>query len=403
MNGVVISAAAQQKMSGDPHHFPPPPPRPFSQTLPHNKYHFSPSQNPAPVTYHHNHHHHHQPSYHPPSTVYAQSKVASVQPTHLYNRSYASPLRSSPPALQTVATIKAVSMVSGVKNGNRTPSPTHPANDVQLRRVNGVAGPSPASSSARRNAMYLQTSTAVKGTGQQPYYQQQLPPTANHQQQQQTAGSDHRSYAAKPAEASLRQPPMSCQHRSLSPQDISLGYDDPPSRSSPAPSSSNGKHAKPPLPPALADGLCPAPPGAGPRPPPRTRPKSWTSSLFNVMRNNHSSVTFQCVVEEQAGAGATSGPAEKADVPRPKDASELAMPLTAASASDGQKFYSLPRSGNEAVGQAKLGSAKTRSRTPSPFRTIIKGLVKGEKRWRRFKVAPRRLSATGSLNRLTPT
>merc|ERR1719273_1186541 len=37
----------------------------------------------------------------------------------------------------------------------------------------------------------------------------------------------------------------------------------------------------------------------GPRPPPRTRPKSWTSSLFNrALRNNHRSVTFQRVEEE---------------------------------------------------------------------------------------------------------
>ena len=39
--------------------------------------------------------------------------------------------------------------------------------------------------------------------------------------------------------------------------------------------------------------------GQVPKPPPRSRPKSWTSTLFNAMRNNHRSVTFQCVDEEE--------------------------------------------------------------------------------------------------------
>ena len=62
--------------------------------------------------------------------------------------------------------------------------------------------------------------------------------------------------------------------------------------------------AKPPLPPG-PDGAQGTQGGAGgsgtgPRPPPRTRPKSWTSSLFNAMsRQNHKSVNFQSVLEEQ--------------------------------------------------------------------------------------------------------
>ena len=52
-------------------------------------------------------------------------------------------------------------------------------------------------------------------------------------------------------------------------------------------------------------------------------------------------------------------------------ASDPTMPLAAASSSEGQKFYSLPR-----PNQAKLGTQ--RSRTPSPFRSMIKGLVKGK-------------------------
>ena len=60
---------------------------------------------------------------------------------------------------------------------------------------------------------------------------------------------------------------------------------------------------KPPLPPTEGPGGTGT--GAGgtgtvPKPPPRTRPKSWTSSLFNAMsRQNHKSVNFQSVLEEQ--------------------------------------------------------------------------------------------------------
>ena len=412
MNGVITSTP--QKMSSivnqsEPHGQHYPPPRPFSQTLPHNKYHFTPVQNPP--TYHH------QPSstYHPPSAVYSQSKIASVHPTHLFNgggvsRPYASPLRSSPPPSSSIATVKPVSMCTQNKNyvnGNRTPSPTstlrqalnsksthhdsnsfHVNNDVSLRHTNGVAIRS--SSSSRRNAMYLQSSSAVnvKTTAQnQPYYHQ--PPVQQQQQQQQQTISENWNYS-KTGEANIRNNTASHPHRSLSPQDVILNYDDPSSRNSPVPQSNgtgkNGCLAKPPLPPALVDGMCPAPMSGGPRPPPRTRPKSWTSSLFNAMRNNHSSVTFQCVVEEQGVVGNGSGsaplPGEKPSDHRPKDASELAMPLTAASASDGQKFYSLPRFQNGAstndLSQNKIPATKTRSRTPSPFRTIIKGLVKGE-------------------------
>ena len=388
LNGVTTNSAA--KMSTENHSHPFPPPRPFSQTLPHNKYHYSHVQNPAPA-----YHHHHQ-SYQPPSAVYApQAKVASVQPTHLYNRSYASPLRSSPPPQASMATIKQVQMVTGsVKNGNKTPSPPagvrqsmySATNDVTLRRTNGVSSSVSPSTTSRRNAVYLQQSANVAKAANagQVYYQQPSNKSQQQQHQAPSSGNDSgRNYSSKSLEPTHRST-IAGPHRSLSPQDIVICYEDPPSRNSPGPQAAangggSGKCAKPPLPPALAaDGLCPAASGSGPRPPPRTRPKSWTSSLFNAMRNNHSSVTFQCVLEEQAGTGSAANVAAlQPDQPRPKDASELAMPLTAASASDGQKFYSLPRPGNES-GQNKVSAAKTRSRTPSPFRTIIKGLVKGE-------------------------
>ena len=432
MNGV-ISGSTPPKMPGigssgshselHPHHYPPP--RPFSQTLPHNKYHFSPVQNAAP-SYHH-------PSYHPPPAGYSQSKIASVHPTHLYNgggvsRSYASPVRTSPPPTtsSSMATVKPVGMCiqqsNSLKNGNRTPSPSFQGlqgkastihhdtsagyhgnnvatNDVPLRRggVNGSCNgiPPNSSSSSRRHAVYLQQSSAAvtvkTTTPNQPYYQQpsqqqqQQQQQQQHQQQQQQAFNENWNYSKSSESNGRNIAPMGIHHRSLSPQDVVISYEETPSRNSPIPQNGkNGCLAKPPLPPALADGISPAPTTGGPRPPPRTRPKSWTSSLFNAMRNNHSSVTFQCVVEEQGAVGSGSAPlpGEKQSDHRPKDASELAMPLTAASASDGQKFYSLPRFQNGVSAndpsQSKMATAKTRSRTPSPFRTIIKGLVKGK-------------------------
>ena len=161
----------------------------------------------------------------------------------------------------------------------------------------------------------------------------------------------------------------------------------------------------------------------GPRPPPRTRPKSWTSSLFNrALRNNHRSVTFQRVEEEAAQAhyqkqkdsgkmklnsesliiadecAATGSEANILD-DNPNSSNHSIMP--GGSSKDGllqakqqMLFYSLPRSrhqsnnknacntnanGNNAASNYASSTLKssTRSRTPSPFRAIMKNLVKG--------------------------
>ena len=112
--------------------------------------------------------------------------------------------------------------------------------------------------------------------------------------------------------------------------------------------------------------------GQVPKPPPRSRPKSWTSTLFNAMRNNHRSVTFQCVDEEENNLRISTANMVMQGSSEVIVASDPTMPLAAASSADGQKFYSLPRPPN----QAKLASG--RSRTPSPFRSMIKGLVKGK-------------------------
>ena len=119
----------------------------------------------------------------------------------------------------------------------------------------------------------------------------------------------------------------------------------------------SGMTEKPPLPPSSSGSS----ESSQPRAPPRTRPKSWTSSLFNVMKTNHKSVNFQSVVEEQ----------HDLDGSKYQPASAEAEP----------KFYSLPRNGQEEDGekqQQQLKFPKPQSRTPSPFRTIMKGIVKGE-------------------------
>ena len=136
----------------------------------------------------------------------------------------------------------------------------------------------------------------------------------------------------------------------------------------PEAAAASASKSKPPLP----NDQVPKPP----KPPPRSRPKSWTSTLFNAMRNNHRSVTFQCVEEENQRflASTASEAVIKNEV---IIATDPTMPLAAASSTEGQKFYSLPRppAASGLHQGCKLGP--TRSRTPSPFRSMIKGLVKG--------------------------
>ena len=159
----------------------------------------------------------------------------------------------------------------------------------------------------------------------------------------------------------------------------------------------------------------------GPRPPPRTRPKSWTSSLFNrALRNNHRSVTFQRVEEEASQQNQQhnnetmkQGNKDQMIIADERAATGIESNYTSNNTAtnvskngggapkDGlmqakqqMLFYSLPRSkqqvksrnGNLNNGSEKTGTSNsatspiksnTRSRTPSPFRTIMKNLVKG--------------------------
>ena len=78
--------------------------------------------------------------------------------------------------------------------------------------------------------------------------------------------------------------------------------------------------------------------GQVPKPPPRSRPKSWTSTLFNAMRNNHRSVTFQCVDEEENNLRISTANMVLQGSSEVIVASDPTMPLAAASSADGQKF-----------------------------------------------------------------
>ena len=138
--------------------------------------------------------------------------------------------------------------------------------------------------------------------------------------------------------------------------------------------------AKPPLPPPPSSSSSSGGDGSSqqPRIPPRTRPKSWTSSLFNAMRANHKSVNFQSVLEEQNHDGL-------------EGSKYTSQPQSASSSGDclhTLSVFAREDSAAEDGGSSSAGSSiapaapqlklpKPCSRTPSPFRAIIKGLVKG--------------------------
>ena len=166
----------------------------------------------------------------------------------------------------------------------------------------------------------------------------------------------------------------------------------------------------------------------GPRPPPRTRPKSWTSSLFNrALRNNHRSVTFQRVEEESGQqlyqtqqSGGNGKHVDKdhliiadecvATRVENNDPNQGKLPTTntkdtnhsdahlrggLTQAKQQMLFHSLPHSKQKVKSNFKNSNtascektsnsesksatlkSNARSRTPSPFRTIMKNFVRG--------------------------
>lgn len=306
----------------------------------------------------------------PPPAMYNQSKVANI---HMINgnntaRPYINSQRSYRDPMTTNGT-------GPFLNGNRTPSPPpppptsglcqegylkgydsfykpgpgFPAKETLLRRTTGS---SPAGQSSRRQAIYIPSS----GNPSQPYFIQ-------------PQGQGEKD-AFKYSHASQEPSGAHCQTIPLS-KEMILNFDNPrgsPNRCMPA-----RPISKPPRPPSQIY------PSSSPRAPPRSRPKSWTSSLFNVMHGNQPiHPSCQCLPEEKPDSNIVR-PEKKS---KAKKACDMAMPVTAASAGDGQKFYSLPRNqpaSNDSAGNLlKQAFDRARTRTPSPFRSMIKGLVKGE-------------------------
>ncbi len=142
---------------------------------------------------------------------------------------------------------------------------------------------------------------------------------------------------------------------------------------------------KPPLPPqplsaASSDG------GASsnqPRPPPRTRPKSWTSSLFNAMHcatGHHKSVNFQSVLLEESSSLPLSSSSDSSCLPQKQLQQEGSL-LEGPSRYQVSDAPPTPIMAAHMTDEVLMRIPKPRSRTPSPFRAIIKGLMKGTKPW----------------------
>lgn len=144
--------------------------------------------------------------------------------------------------------------------------------------------------------------------------------------------------------------------------------------SSDSPDGINGN--KPPLPPGY-DG--------NPKPPPRSRPRSWTSTLFNAIKNSSrsTSVTLPHSQMHRDHSVTTLGSIntntiEKRSFRYNKQVRFLANPSKHPDSA--QKFYSLPRfiqPVSEKVPESV--KAKARSRTPSPFGRFVKSLVRGNR------------------------
>ena len=157
-------------------------------------------------------------------------------------------------------------------------------------------------------------------------------------------------------------------------------------------------HLKPPLPPVDQ-----------PKPPPRSRPKSWTSTLFNAFKSNNkntpnltmpaSSVTIVNQSQQVPYTSSFNGsqtvapvlsdpldflPSYTNTLDRKQQGSKQVRFLANPSKNieTNPKFYSLPRFIQPVVADkgemVKTVKTKIRSRTPSPFNRFVKSLVRGK-------------------------
>jgi len=144
--------------------------------------------------------------------------------------------------------------------------------------------------------------------------------------------------------------------------------------SSGSPDGVNGN--KPPLPPGY-DG--------NPKPPPRSRPRSWTSTLFNAIKNSSRSTSVTLPHSQMHRdqsvttlASVNTNTLEKRSFRYNKQVRFLANPSKHPDSA--QKFYSLPRFIQPVTEKVPESvKAKARSRTPSPFGRFVKSLVRGNR------------------------
>ena len=138
--------------------------------------------------------------------------------------------------------------------------------------------------------------------------------------------------------------------------------------------------SKPPLP----DGI--------PKPPPRSRPRSWTSTLYHAIKNSGSK-TLQHGLPHQQSMGMVRDPSSltlasmrTGDLGRSGRQKSVRFLANPSRIGPPQKFYSLPRFIQQPlIDKSTNGSegvkVKARSRTPSPFTRFVKSLVKGKPHW----------------------
>ena len=152
----------------------------------------------------------------------------------------------------------------------------------------------------------------------------------------------------------------------------------------------------------------PIPPVDTPKPPPRSRPRSWTSTLFNAFRSGpkagtlpipssvppplppHATLPYNAVLppppdylyDLDLPANSWDAPSNTNTLDKrqygPKQVRFLANP---SKIETNPKFYSLPRFIQPPSEKVKVVAAKQkgRSRTPSPFGRFVKSLVKGKR------------------------
>ena len=136
-------------------------------------------------------------------------------------------------------------------------------------------------------------------------------------------------------------------------------------------------YGRPPLPPCDSD----------PKPPPRSRPKSWTSTIFNAFRNGGTRTQTMTPMTQEMRARqdstVTLSSVNTSTMNKKKGVRFLANPKKSLYA--GQKFYSLPHFSKPVPAppapekMPEPEKVVTKSRSSSPFGRFVKSFVKGNR------------------------